>query len=192
MRTSVRVVDRRPDTSSTPNAPRGGLARSVLEELVQEGLSARGIAQRTGFSATAVRYWLAKHGLTTRRAARPGLGRADAQVGTVIRDCSRHGESEFVARPDGYLRCRRCRSEAVSDRRRRVKSSLVEEAGGACAICGYARSAAALHFHQSIRTGSRSVSEPGEWHGLSNTPAQKQESASSYARTAMLSSRPGT
>ncbi|HWH45016.1 MAG TPA: hypothetical protein VNT32_09820 [Thermoleophilaceae bacterium] len=140
-------MDRRPDTRSAPNAPRGGLARSVLEGLLQEGLSVRGIAQRTGFSATAVRYWLAKHGLSTRRAARPCPGRADAQVGTVIRDCSRHGESEFIARPDGYLRCRRCRSEAVSDRRRRVKSALVEEAGGACAICGYARCAAALHFH---------------------------------------------
>jgi hypothetical protein len=35
----------------------------------------------------------------------------------------------------------------VSRRRRKVKEILVREAGGACRICGYARSMRALHFH---------------------------------------------
>jgi hypothetical protein len=43
--------------------------------------------------------------------------------------------------------CRRCRSEAVSRRRRRVKAILVQEAGGRCRICGYDRNMRALHFH---------------------------------------------
>jgi hypothetical protein len=32
-------------------------------------------------------------------------------------------------------------------RRRRIKATLVEEAGGACALCGYDRSPIALQFH---------------------------------------------
>jgi hypothetical protein len=37
--------------------------------------------------------------------------------------------------------------ERVSTRRRKVKEILVDEAGGACAICGYKRFAGALQFH---------------------------------------------
>jgi hypothetical protein len=35
----------------------------------------------------------------------------------------------------------------VSERRRKVKRILVEEAGGQCAICGYNRFVGALQFH---------------------------------------------
>ena len=59
-----------------------------------------------------------------------------------------HGEVEFVQRGDtGTWRCVRCRADAVTDRRRRVKAILVEEAGGRCIACGYDRSVTALHFH---------------------------------------------
>jgi hypothetical protein len=35
----------------------------------------------------------------------------------------------------------------VTERRRRIKQILVEEAGGRCVVCGYAQSVAALQFH---------------------------------------------
>jgi len=38
-------------------------------------------------------------------------------------------------------------SEAVMRWRRRAKVRLLEEAGGACYLCGYDRCARALHFH---------------------------------------------
>jgi hypothetical protein len=41
----------------------------------------------------------------------------------------------------------RCRVEAVARRRREVRDTLLFEPGGCCAICGYSRCAAALHFH---------------------------------------------
>lgn len=47
----------------------------------------------------------------------------------------------------GYYRCKRCRLEAVSRRRRKVKQMLVSEAGGRCVLCGYDRCVSALHFH---------------------------------------------
>jgi len=62
--------------------------------------------------------------------------------------CSVHGAVEFVQRGDtGTWRCVRCRSGAVTERRRRVKAILVEEAGGACELCGYDRCLRALGFH---------------------------------------------
>jgi hypothetical protein len=41
----------------------------------------------------------------------------------------------------------RCRWEAVARRRRKVKATLVREAGGECRQCGYSRCVEALHFH---------------------------------------------
>jgi deoxycytidylate deaminase len=62
--------------------------------------------------------------------------------------CGVHGEVEFVQRGDsGTWRCVPCRAEAVTDRRRRVKAILVEEAGGRCITCGYNHCMAALQFH---------------------------------------------
>jgi 5-methylcytosine-specific restriction endonuclease McrA len=61
--------------------------------------------------------------------------------------CGRHGETDFWLDGRGYYRCKRCRSAAVARRRRKVKAVLVEEAGGACCICGYDRNMRALHFH---------------------------------------------
>lgn len=65
----------------------------------------------------------------------------------AIKECPRHGMTNFRLRRDGHHRCARCASEAVSRRRRRVKQTLVEEAGGRCTLCGYSRYVGALEFH---------------------------------------------
>jgi hypothetical protein len=61
--------------------------------------------------------------------------------------CRHHGETEFFLEGRGYYRCKRCRSEAVSRRRRKLKAALVAEAGGRCRICGYDKNPRALEFH---------------------------------------------
>ena len=53
----------------------------------------------------------------------------------------------FGRRAEGGYRCLRCRAEAVVERRRRIKATLVEEAGVPCVLCGYDRSPIALQFH---------------------------------------------
>lgn len=58
-----------------------------------------------------------------------------------------HGITAFWLEGRGTYRCLRCRSEAVSRRRRRLKEILVSEAGGACGLCGYNRYIGALQFH---------------------------------------------
>lgn len=43
--------------------------------------------------------------------------------------------------------CKRCVAEAVTRRHQKIKEILVNESGGACAVCGYDRSVINLHFH---------------------------------------------
>jgi transposase-like protein len=126
------------------HAPRGGLSRKDLLELVQRGLSIRQIASERGVSATTIRFWLRKHQLQT---APLNYRRRGQPPEPTLRECTRHGWTAFVPAADGSLRCPRCASDAVSERRRRVKATLVDEAGGRCRLCGYDRYPGALHFH---------------------------------------------
>jgi Homeodomain-like domain len=133
-------------------AARGGLAQEELAELVAAGLSIAQIAQRVDRSKATVRHWLRRYGLKTwspsgaRRAAESAAARA-AGLREARMACAKHGQTAFVLDGRGYYRCRKCRAEAVSRRRRKVKAILVTEAGGACCLCGYAESMRALHFH---------------------------------------------
>jgi hypothetical protein len=117
---------------------------------VSEGLTIEGIARRLGIGDTTVRHWLKRHGLKTQRAQRrmtlSDLHRA-GQRETETK-CRKHGRTKHVSvASERRLRCAKCRAEAVSRRRRKVKEILVAEAGGKCALCGYARHSAALQFH---------------------------------------------
>jgi transposase len=142
----LQAVNRRKHTA------RGGLDRAELETLVDQGASIAQIADALGRSKTTVRHWLIRYGMKTHGArGRPvKLAAAEAKragLATVTMQCPQHGESEFWLTGEGYYRCKRCRSDAVSRRRRRVKETLVREAGGCCRICGYDRNMRALHFH---------------------------------------------
>jgi excisionase family DNA binding protein len=130
------------------HAPKGGIDRDTLAGLVEEGLSTRQIAERLRLSQSTVRHWLRKHQLRTHRARRENSrGRRGVHPDRVMMHCARHGTTEFWLEPRGMYRCLRCRSEAVSRRRRRLKEILVADAGGRCCICGYDRYIGALQFH---------------------------------------------
>ena len=131
------------------HAPRGGLERDVLERLVEAGLSHRRIADELGVSSSTVRHWIEKYGLATNRTKRLREG---AQIpmdrpARIELTCFRHGVTEFRLKTSTSYGCARCASEAVSRRRRRIKQTLVREAGGRCRMCGYDRYVGALEFH---------------------------------------------
>jgi DNA-binding CsgD family transcriptional regulator len=131
----------RPEFSS-----RSRVTKEALEPLAREGRSLAEIATELEISITTVRYWLNRSGLEeVRRANRgPGVHGGKKHVDLV---CRIHGLTRHILREEGCYRCAVCRSEAVTRRRRLVKATLVEEAGGRCVICGYDRCIAALHFH---------------------------------------------
>jgi transposase len=131
------------------HAPRGGVDPERLERLVEQGASIRQIATELALSYSTIRHWLRKLGIetegavrrrTTAQARREGVHRAYLR-------CPRHGHTAFFGRPDGGFRCGKCRSAAVSKRRRAVKRQLVEESGGKCFLCGFDEHPAALQFH---------------------------------------------
>ena len=131
------------------HAARGGIERERLEALVAEGLSIRRWP-----SARCVihdgRHWLRRHEIVTPRARRLRGDRSGARrrggddrgalpgarVTTFVASRARTGSAAGCAA-----------TGAVHRRRRELKRVLVEEAGGACVLCGYDRSLAGLHFH---------------------------------------------
>lgn len=125
-------------------APRGGITRERLAELVELGLTTRAIAAECSVGYSTVRYWLKRHGLETLRTRREP---ARDRPRHVARECPKHGAVNFVLESRGYYRCTRCRAERVSHRRRKVKEILVAEAGGGCVACGFNAHQAALAFH---------------------------------------------
>ncbi len=136
-------------THAPKHAARGGIARETLEPLVAAGMPIRAIAEQLGVSYTTVRHWLKRYELTTPRTRRLASTQAARIAGLEdgIVDCPIHGPTRHVRRKDGGVRCLACRSDAVDRRRREIKRILVEEAGGACALCGYTGPPRALHFH---------------------------------------------
>jgi hypothetical protein len=65
----------------------------------------------------------------------------------VIKECKKHGLTEYVLRSDGRYRCKKCSVEAVQRRREKLKLLAIEYKGGECEICGYKRCVSALEFH---------------------------------------------
>jgi transposase len=133
-------------------AARGGLGREDLAALVAKGLSIAQIASEVDRSKATVRHWLLRYKLQTSgqvgRGGEQSTGAARAAgKEIIIRTCTTHGSTEFLLEGRGYYRCRRCRAQRVSERRRKVKAILITEAGGCCRLCGYDRCPAALHFH---------------------------------------------
>jgi Homeodomain-like domain len=156
-------------------SPRGGLNREQLEPLVDSGATLAQIAEALDRSERTVRYWLAKYGLRTkaRRGPNPMVSHEVVQKAieegrrTVAGVCSHHGPGVFVIEGSGRSRCRRCRMERVSDRRRQVKAILIEEAGGRCIRCGYDRFIGALQFHHRDRKKkSFAISRKGHTIGI--------------------------
>lgn len=133
------------------HAAKGGIERARLEALVERGATIAEIAADVASSKATVRYWLKRYGLRTKngRGPKASEARLAKEAGLLIttRSCNRHGETDFLLEGRGYYRCMKCRSDAVSRRRRKVKEILVREAGGCCAICGYDRCFGALEFH---------------------------------------------
>lgn len=65
----------------------------------------------------------------------------------IQKECSKHGLTRYIEEKDGYHRCAKCRSNHVTEWRRKIKAKLVEEFGGKCKLCGYCKCQQALQFH---------------------------------------------
>jgi transposase len=122
-----------------------------MREMVEAGATLAEIARAFGVDRSTARRWLGQLGLETVRMRRLRTSKAARHAGQreAVMWCPRHGQTRFAARGENasWYRCLRCRSENVSEWRRRAKETLVAESGGGCLACGYDRCLSALHFH---------------------------------------------
>jgi transposase-like protein len=124
------------------------MERRFLEECLAKGMSLEAIGREVGKHPSTVGYWLKKHGLdacgTEKYAGRGGLYKADLEA--LVEE--RLSVAEIAERLDrNPSTIRYWLRRAVAKRRRVVKRRLVEDAGGACVLCGYRRWPGALQFH---------------------------------------------
>jgi hypothetical protein len=70
----------------------------------------------------------------------------------IQKECKKHKNCRYVLEGRGYYRCTRCRMDAVSKKRRKIKQDLVRYKGGKCEACGYNKCIAALEFHHKDHT----------------------------------------
>lgn len=66
---------------------------------------------------------------------------------TKMLECPYHGLTEFVIDNEGRFKCRKCRVDSVTQKRKNIKKKLVEYKGGKCEKCGYDKYVEALDFH---------------------------------------------
>jgi DNA-binding CsgD family transcriptional regulator len=132
------------------HANRGALPEEALREVAARGASIREIARTLDRRPATVRYWIRRYGIRTRGMAlrKPELEAARRTgVKRVESDLRASRAHPVRSRGPCYYRCARCRSEKVSEWRRRAKRKLVASAGGRCVLCGYDECPAALQFH---------------------------------------------
>ena len=55
---------------------------------------------------------------------------------TILKECKTHGETSFVLENRGYYRCKKCRVDAVTKRRKKLKTKAVEYKDRKCFDCG--------------------------------------------------------
>lgn len=65
----------------------------------------------------------------------------------IIKECIKHGLTDFFRDSTGRFRCMKCRVDTVQKRRNIIKQKAVEYKGGKCCICGYNKYIGALEFH---------------------------------------------
>jgi 5-methylcytosine-specific restriction endonuclease McrA len=65
----------------------------------------------------------------------------------IIKVCKIHGETEFAYRSDNRHRCKKCNTDAVIKRRKKIKIDAIRYKGGSCQKCGYDKCVSALEFH---------------------------------------------
>ena len=160
-------------------APRGGLTRAQIEPLVDRGLTLQQMAHELDRSVSTIRHWLGKYELTPTCRNRNRELALEARAARRTRfagSCRYHGETEFLVFRSGRHRCARCNTEAVIRHRQKVKRTLVDEAGGKCARCGFDEHPAGLQFHHLSPAEKRfAVSNKGMTRSMAEARAEAKK-----------------
>lgn len=134
---------------------------AILQQLADEGLTQRQIAERLGCSQSNIKYWCIKLGVKT-KACDPKPLRCKI--------CGESDPAKFYKNKDGCYRyrCRKCDNQETIKRFRRYKKEAVDYKGGKCQKCGYNKCLGSMDFHHLDAT-----QKDPNWHKMRNWPLEK-------------------
>lgn len=91
----------------------------------------------------------------------------------MLRECPKHGLTEYVQETPKQIRCKKCRVAHVIKWRHKKKERLVAYKGGKCFVCGYDRCIDALEFHHLDPTQKEfALSKKGLTHSFARHKAE--------------------
>lgn len=128
------------------------MEKELLEQFIQNGVSANKIAKETKKSLTTVRYWLKKYNLITNFVSfkDPNYIHAPLEEKKCPNCEITKSVDEFHHRKDGKgvsPYCKKCTILQTMMRQKAFKQRCVDYKGGKCIHCEYNNSLVALEFH---------------------------------------------
>lgn len=132
------------------------MQKELLEQFIKDGLSANKIAKETKKALTTIRYWLRKHGLTTRFLSfKDPLHSRTTSTGIITEKKCPVCElikpaDQFHYRKNGEgisPYCKTCSNAHTTYKQKAFKLKCIEYKGGECEFCGYSKCVDALEFH---------------------------------------------
>jgi len=127
------------------------MKKEELELFISNGKSLNKISKETGKSLTTIRYWVKKYGILFETKNFSSQGTKNYGEFRFCPKCKTECQiSEFYNRRGkigGSVYCKKCTTEQVVERTKKLKQEMVNYKGGCCQLCGYDKYIGALDFH---------------------------------------------
>lgn len=128
------------------------MEKQLLEQFIQNGISANKIAKQTSKSLTTVRYWLKKYNLVTNFISFKDPNYIFTPLEEKKCPCCKLilSVDKFHNRRSGIGTspyCKTCTTQQTMKRQREFKFKCLEYKGGKCEFCDYSKCVSALEFH---------------------------------------------
>ena len=124
------------------------MEKELLQELINEGLSTRQIAEKFSKSQGSIKHWLKKYDLKTNHNQF-----AEKEYGEYRfcprckKECLTTNFYQRRGKANSSVYCKSCTTDQTLERMRNFKIKCVEYKGGKCIECGYDSYYGALEFH---------------------------------------------
>lgn len=118
------------------------MEKQIFVDFIDRGLSTWKMADELNITQPAVRYWLKKYNLKTRKVMCDSEGCKYCPKCKTVKD-----RAEFYSSTKSSSYCKSCIVLNLAEKRQEAKKRAVEYLGGKCICCGYNKSLAALEFH---------------------------------------------